>query len=488
MAREDAAGGSHERHVERGEQDSVNELVRHARYTGPTVTADELVGLEACLSQLAGQLALIARPELALRFGLEASGSLFIGPPGTGKTMAAKYLAGHLDIPLYQVAADEFLGDPRLVHGLFRALSNERAVLFIDEVSLLAAKREWSAPNDRRMLSALLTALDGLTSAEARNRLWVIGACTPDIQLDPAIYRSGRLGVVIEFAPPSEEQRRDLYALYLRAVPHTVTEEQIARLAQSSPRATGADIHDWVSQAASEVLAEAASDEPVIEFRHLETVVARRGFVAAKRPGRAPTHETAIHEAAHVVLAIATFGVECLGNAKVGFAPDDKAMRSFERGHFAFSDDWLEAHRPTTADIELHAAVKLAGAVAEEQLLGYRGTGATHDVEGATRLLRSLLDMGEAHFGPSRSALEDGPSPYAVVGADTMRELAWLTVRARFAHASAQAGILVSRHAGAIEKLADTLLMSKAQLSGQEIVALVGDLRMSEVGRANDLK
>jgi ATP-dependent 26S proteasome regulatory subunit len=101
---------------------------------------------------------------------------------------------------MYQVSADEFGDEPKRIHDLFAALAGRRALLFIDEISILCQEREWSDPDDRRMLAALLTGLDGLSSRTESEKPWVIGACTPDIRLDPAIHRSGRLGVLVEFA------------------------------------------------------------------------------------------------------------------------------------------------------------------------------------------------------------------------------------------------------------------------------------------------
>lgn len=86
----------------------IEALIERARYRGPTVTADQLVGLDACLRQLGGQIALLARPELAKRFGLE--------------------------LPLYHLSADEFGSDPDRIHEVFGRLGDQRAILFIDEI------------------------------------------------------------------------------------------------------------------------------------------------------------------------------------------------------------------------------------------------------------------------------------------------------------------------------------------------------------------
>ena len=393
----------------------IDALIQGARYTGPTITAGQLIGLDACLVQLGGQLALLRRPDLGQRFGLRPSGTLFIGAPGTGKTHLARYLAGALERPLYQISADQFEGEPAAIHALFQRLGSEAAILFVDEVSILAQKREWGDAGDRRILAALLSCLDGLSTATGANRLWVIGACTPDIALDPAVYRSGRLGVTIEFAPPSELQRTALFRLYLDGVPHRITAGHLRRLARASAGATGADIADWINQAASLALAEASDRDPVIRPRHLNEVVSRRGFVAAdERPGRDVDWESCVHEAAHAVAAFALFGSPALGELSVGVGRSDNG---FHRGQFVLSDTWLAANPPNSNTWRDHVVIGLAGVCAEELILGYRGAGGERDVRGATELVmqhrRNLatIDSGVAPTGrrPNRREPE-GPS------------------------------------------------------------------------------
>jgi len=453
----------------------VEALVERARYRGPTATADQLIGLDACLRQLGGQLALIARPELAKRFGLEPSGTLLIGPPGTGKTSVARYLAAHMGLPLYQFSADEFGSDPELLHAVFRRLAPERAILFIDEISILAQKREWGEAEDRRMLSALLTSLDGLSNERGDGGLWVVGACTADIRLDPAIHRSGRLGVVVEFAAPSEEQRRRLWTLYLREVPHAVEDGDLDRLAEVAVGATGADIRDWVSQAAAEVLAETDVADPIIEYRHLETVVSRRGFVAAEgRAGREPDRETALHEAAHAVVAYALFGRDALAKVTVGFGSTNATVGMFMLGHFSMSDEWSLSHPPTSETWPDHVAVSLAGVCVEELLLGYRGAGAGPDAAKATSLILDQLNAGDQEFGPARGTLEaNAPVHGVVVGSEAMRVAAWELCRRRFTEVHQRTLALVAENQAAIERLAGALLDGKPTLTGDEIVAVI---------------
>lgn len=448
----------------------VRKLLAEALYAGPTVTEDQLVGLESCVRQLNHQIKVVERPEMAARMGLVSSGTLFIGSPGTGKTHVARYLAGRLDLPLYQLSADQFDGDPKLVHQVFRALNDQRAILFIDEISILAQKREYS--HQREMLTALLASLDGLAATEVARRLWVIGACTPDIDLDPAIHRSGRLGVVVEFTEPSEEQRGHLFRLYLGRVPHTIDDAGIARLAAVSNGATGADINDWVSQSAAEALADDDSDEPVIASRHMELVVARRGFIAAERPHRGPTHETAIHEAAHAVLAYHLFGAEALGGVTSTFGLGDSLGR-LSRGHFQFSDDWLSGNPPDSVNWVDYVTVNLAGLCAENEFLGKHGPGSISDVVSSTELITDQLDRGDTDFGPSWSRFEMSISHHDLNGGQGLRDEVWSLTRARFRRCMARTEAIVREQREAIERLSVGLLESKTTLTGEEIVALI---------------
>ncbi|HVM29950.1 MAG TPA: AAA family ATPase [Candidatus Limnocylindrales bacterium] len=461
--------------ADKSRPDEIDQLLADALYQGPSVTADQLVGVDACLRQLAGQLTLLERPELGVRLGIQPSGSLFLGPPGTGKTLLARFLAGQLGVPMYQLSADQFGDDPAQLHRIFGRLSRQRAVLFIDEISILCQRRDWSSAEERRMLAALLTELDGLSSLAAGERLWVIGACTPDIHLDPAIHRSGRLGVTVEFALPSVEHRAQLLRLYLAAVPNALSEEDIARLAEMSGGVSGADVRDYINQAASLVLAEAVDvADPVIEYRHLEIVFGRRGFVAAEgRPGREPDWETAVHEAGHAVIAYVLFGRPALAQVTIGFGPVGR-RRMPTRGHFSVSDDWAEKNHPTSLSWSDHVAVKLAGVCAEELILGYRGSGASSDIAAATSLILDQFDQGDPSFGPSRTEMEGGPGArIGGAGSEAMRATAWHLVRSRFGECWSRTGSLVSEHRYAIERLASALLESKSRLTGDEIVEVL---------------
>lgn len=276
--------------------------------------------------------------------------------------------------------------------------------------------------------------------------------------------------------PPSEEQRLQLFRLYLDPVPHAVSEEELAGLSQLANGATGADIHDWINQAASEVLTEAdGAAEPVIRLRHLQTVVARRGFIAADRPSREPTYESALHEAGHAVVCWTIFGPDALAKVALGFERRGSAFEFGMLGHFEMSVDWLERHAPTSTTWHQHVAVHLAGAAAELAFLGYRGAGAETDVSNATDVILAQLDAGDLAFGPSRRTMEanTGGLSRGPVGAEAMRRLVWRLVQQRYEDCWELSLSFVRAQHRPIKRLARVLLGSNRPLAGDEIVELV---------------
>jgi hypothetical protein len=212
-------------------------------------------------------------------------------------------------------------------------------------------------------------------------------------------------------------------------------------------------------------LVEKRDRDPLILYRHLETVVSRRGFVAADdRPGRAPDWETCVHEAAHAVAALTLFGEPSLGELSVGVA---RVGDGLSRGRFVLSDAWAALNPPASRTWRDHVAVSLAGAAAEEVILGYRGAGAQSDVAQATETILELFETGDPLFGPGRRTAEG--SGMRAVGAEVMRTAAWFLLRQRFDECWIAAERLAEGYRPEIERLARTLLNGRWILFGRQI-------------------
>ncbi|WP_423744719.1 CDC48 family AAA ATPase (plasmid) [Haladaptatus sp. SPP-AMP-3] len=217
------------------------------------------------------------------------SGVLLYGPPGTGKTLLARALAGESDVNFVSVAGpellDRYVGESeKSVREVFdRARQASPAIIFFDEIDALASQRGESHEVTERVVSQLLTELDGLTE---NPNLVVLAATNRREAIDPALLRPGRLESHIEIPAPGEEGRRKILSVHAGDKP-LADDIDLDWLATELEGYTGADIEALVRGASMRAIREAAdewtpeeanerADEIVIEQRHFD---AAREFV-----------------------------------------------------------------------------------------------------------------------------------------------------------------------------------------------------------------
>ena len=209
------------------------------------------------------------------RFGIEPSrGILFHGPPGTGKTLFARALAGELDVPFVELGPADVTSKwinegPQRVRQLFEeAASIGPCVIFLDEAEHLFGGRDVGAggahAEDRKITSELLVHL----TAEDRTAI-VIGATNRSEDIDQAIIRPGRLATHIEIGLPSEESRHAIFQAKLENVPHDLTGDQLAILADHTNAYSGAEIEEVVTDAKRRA---ARRDADVVSFANFPTL------------------------------------------------------------------------------------------------------------------------------------------------------------------------------------------------------------------------
>lgn len=212
------------------------------------------------------------------------SGILLYGPPGTGKTLLARALAGESDVNFVSVAGpellDRYVGESeKSVRKVFeRARQASPAIIFFDEIDALATQRGDSHEVTERVVSQLLTELDGLTE---NPNLVVLAATNRREAIDRALLRPGRLESHIEIPAPGEEGRRKILSVHAGDKP-LADDIDLDALAEELEGYTGADIEALVRGASMRAIREAAdewspeeanerADEIVIERRHFDT-------------------------------------------------------------------------------------------------------------------------------------------------------------------------------------------------------------------------
>src|SRR6476619_3743526 len=221
----------------------------------PRVTYEDIGGLRNEIKKVREMIELpIRHPEIFERIGIEApKGVLLYGPPGTGKTMLAKAVASETNASFFSIGGPEIMSkfygesEERLRDTFKEAQENAPSIIFIDEIDSIAPKREEvSGDVEKRVVSQLLTLMDGLAS---RGKVVVIGATNRPDALDPALRRPGRFDREIEIGIPDTTGRSDILQIHTRGMPLT-EDVDLESLSKVTHGFVGADLEAVCKEAA----------------------------------------------------------------------------------------------------------------------------------------------------------------------------------------------------------------------------------------------
>jgi ATP-dependent metalloprotease FtsH len=328
-------------------------------------------------------------------------GILLSGPPGTGKTLLAKAAARYTNSVFLAMSGSEFVemyagvGAER-VRGLFRKAKDlskkekrQSAIIFIDEMDILGAKRGSNVSHHEydQTLNQLLVEMDGLGSDQGPQIL-VIAATNRAEALDPALLRPGRFDRQVKVDLPDKEGRLAILRIHTKNKPLS-EDVDLEKIAQETFTFSGAHLESVTNEAAVFALRDNAKEINMSHFREaVEKVLL--GEKLDRKPSDEELERVAVHEGGHAILAehvrphsVSQISIRSRGNA-LGYVR-----------HYPKDDLYLY----TQAMIEEQIMVALAGAVAEEVFLGARSTGAAGDYEQALRMVEKMLASGMSSLG-----------------------------------------------------------------------------------------
>ncbi len=225
----------------------------------PNITYEDIGGLDDELDQVREMIELPMRhPELFQQLGIEPpKGVLLHGPPGTGKTLMAKAVANEIDAHFETISGPEIMSkyygesEEQLRDVFEEAEENAPAIIFIDELDSIAAKREDAGGDvERRVVAQLLSLMDGL---EERGRVTVIAATNRVDDIDPALRRGGRFDREIEIGVPDKDGRREILQVHTRGMPLTESID-LERYAENTHGFVGADLESLARESAMNAL------------------------------------------------------------------------------------------------------------------------------------------------------------------------------------------------------------------------------------------
>lgn len=328
-------------------------------------------------------------------------GILFEGPPGNGKTLFAKAIAGETNTPFFQISAsdieDMFVGSgARRLEKVFKRVKNcakesGRAILFIDEIDAVGMKRESrTVVETNQTINKLLTEMDGF---DKETNVLIIGATNLAAVLDPALVRSGRFDRTLTIPLPSRKDREEVLDLYLRQkgeVVHAEVYEEgyIQTLSLQTEGFSNADMAKLVNDAA---LLAKKDEKETIDIESLRKSFTRTiAGVKMEHELTAEDHKIiAYHEAGHAVMQILTSPLGYRGVAYITVTPHGQSL-----GHVVRVAQ--NAVLKKRSDLENEIKVMLAGRAVEDILLrGNPTTGAASDLQQANqRLVSYVKDYG----------------------------------------------------------------------------------------------
>jgi len=317
-------------------------------------------------------------------------GVLLEGPPGCGKTLLAKAIAGEADVPFFSISGSDFVemfvgvGASR-VRDLFKqAKDNSPCIIFLDEIDAVGRRRGGgfsSGGHDEReqTLNAILVEMDGF---EASDQVIVIAATNRVDVLDPALTRPGRFDRAVAVQLPDVAGRRQILSVHARKVKMNA-DVDLEKLARSTPMFSGADLAAIINEAA--ILATMANKDS-IEMTDLDEARDKIRWGRAKRSRKVEQQEriaTAYHEAGHAVLQTLLPDADPLH--KVTIIPRGQAMGvTFslpEKDRYGYAKRYLQATM----------RVLCGGRLAEEKKTGDVSSGASMDIKMVTAYARAMV-------------------------------------------------------------------------------------------------
>lgn len=408
-------------------------------------------------------------------------GALLVGPPGTGKTLIARAVAGEAKVPFFSMSGSEFvqmfvgMGAAK-VRDLFKQ-ANEKApcIIFIDEIDAIGKKRDATlgGGNDEReqTLNQLLTEMDGFDS---RKGVVILAATNRPESLDKALLRPGRFDRRIQMELPDLEGRKAILQVHLRHVRHDNVDVDV--VARATAGSSGAELANIVNEAALRAVRMGRNCVTTADLEEsVETVIAgaqKKGKVLSETERRTVSY----HETGHAM--VAAMQTHSAPVHKITIVPRTSGALGY-----TMQVDSGEQLLLTREDLFNRIVTLTGGRAAEEIFFGQISTGASNDIEQATRLARAMVTRYGMSEKYDMMALETVSNAYlggdtslacsSETAADIDREVLEII---RQAHEKARAIITANRPA--MDEAASYLL-EKETITGDEFMQILAKYRKS---------
>lgn len=354
------------------------------------ITFENVAGLKEEKEELEEEVEFLKNPKKYLDMGARIpKGILLVGGPGTGKTLLAKAVAGEANVPFFSISGSDFVemfvgvGASRVRDLFAEAKANSPCIVFIDEIDAVGRHRGagLGGGHDEReqTLNQLLVEMDGFATHES---IIVMAATNrPDI-LDPALLRPGRFDRQIVVHTPDLRAREEILKLHAKNKPF-IKGIDFKVIAKNTAGFSGADLENMVNEAA---LLAARKDKTTINLTDVEEAMVKVMMGPEKKSKIISEKEkklTAYHEAGHAV--VSRFLPNHDGVHQISIIP-----RGMAGGYTMYKPNEDKSYT-SKSEMNEHIVSLLGGRVAEQLVLNDISTGASNDIERASKIAREMI-------------------------------------------------------------------------------------------------
>jgi len=443
------------------------------------VTFEDVAGVDEAKEELQEIVDFLREPKKFTRLGGRIpKGVLLVGPPGTGKTLLARAVAGEAGVPFFSISGSDFVemfvgvGAARVRDLFVQGKKNAPCLIFIDEIDAVGRQRGagLGGGHDEReqTLNQLLVEMDGFESNEGV--ILVAATNRPDV-LDPALLRPGRFDRQVVVPTPDVRGRKRILQVHTRKVP-LAGEVNLDVLARGTPGFSGADLENLVNEAALHAAKMNKEQVHMADFEEAKDKVLmgkeRRSVILSDEEKKT----TAYHEAGHALAAKLLPGTDPVH--KVSIIPRGMALG------VTMQLPVDDRHNYSKEFLENQLAMMLGGRVAEELVLNQKTTGASNDIDRATKTARKMVcqwgmsdKLGPLSFGDGGEQIFLGREliQHKNYSEDTARTIDD-EIRGIIDQAHAKARTLIGENRAALDRIAEALL-ERETISGDDIDLLI---------------
>ena len=439
---------------------------------------DDVAGAEEEKEELREIVDFLKNPKKYIELGARIpKGVLLVGPPGTGKTLLAKAVAGEANAPFFSISGSDFVemfvgvGASRVRDLFEQAKKNQPSIIFIDEIDAVGRHRGagLGGGHDEReqTLNQLLVEMDGFGANEG---IIVLAATNRADILDPALMRPGRFDRQVYVGYPDQKARLAILKVHSKNKPLS-KDVDLSVIAKTTYGFTGADLENLLNEAA---LLAAREDLTEITPHHLDDAMLKVVMGPEKKSREVQEKDkkqTAYHEAGH---AVASKNLETQDKVhQVSIIPRGRA------GGFTMSlpdhDKAYISKREMIEDI----VTMMGGRVAEEMIFGEINTGASSDIQRATKVATEMVTkygmsdkLGSRTFGSNEEIFIGRDYGHAQEYSDATAALIDEEIDKIIADAYKQCQELLKAHRDELEAVAQALI-EKEVLTGEEFDAVI---------------